>query len=388
MTKNIKLTRRHMLAGMVASSALVGMPAFGKSVLKIGVMVPDSGPAGLFGPSCRNCAVLAIDELNANGGILRRTVEPVFADVGTPPAEAVNTALKLVASDRVEALVGMNDSAVRSAIAGALRGRVPYIYTPVYEGGECGNGMFVVGETPAQQLKPVIPYLARKKSVKKWYLIGNDYSWPRNTNVAAKQYIASTGGSVVGEEYLSFEVANFDASLQKIRASGADAVLITLVGGASVGFNIAFAQMGLDKQAIRLGTLIEENTLMGIGAANSNGLWASAGYFASISTPSNNAFVMQYNAKFGADAAPLNALGESVYEGILLLSALAEKSGSVSTPAFMANAEGTMFVGPRGSSVMHNRHVDQSIYLAEAQKGAFKVMTSFDTVDSGAMCSV
>jgi urea transport system substrate-binding protein len=315
--------------------------AWAADPVKVGILIPTSGPGGLFGPSSRNCAELAIDEVNAAGGILGRQVQPIFADVGGPPSDAVQAAQRIWRSQGAEAFIGMHSSAVRAALIGVFGGRVPYVYTPVYEGGECSSGTYVLGETPNQQLEPVIPWLSKQQKVARWYLIGNDYNWPRDTNAAAKQYIQAAGGSVVGEEYLPFTVDNFDANLGRIRSNNVDAVLVTLVGGASVSFNRAFASFGLHEKAIRLGTLIEENTLAGIGAENATRLFASGGYFRNVDTEPAKAFARAYAAKFGPDAPTLNMMGESCYEGVKLLKALAEKAGSFDTAAMDNAAEGT-----------------------------------------------
>ncbi len=387
------MNRRDVLKTSIAAAALAGLAprllapsARAETGLKVGVLIPISGPGGLFGPSCRNCTRLAVQEINAAGGILGRTVEPVFADVGGPPADATRAALKLWKGEGVEAFIGMHDSAVRGALTNLFKGQVPYVYTPVYEGGECSAGTWVLGETPAQQLAPVVPWMAANKGASRWYLIGNDYSWPRDTNVAAKGYIAATGGTVAGEEYLPFTVDNFDSNLAKIKETGADAVLITLVGGASVGFNRAFASFGLPGQALRLGTLIEENTLAGIGAESSANLFSSAGYFASIDTPAANAFADAYAAAFGADAPVLNTLGESCYEGFKLLDALAERAGSLSPAEMDRAADGTSYDGPRGRAIMQDRHVSRDIYLAEAVGAEFRVIKTFSNVGAGDNC--
>ena len=98
------------------------------------------------------------------------------------------------------------------------------------------------------------------------------FNWPRDTNAIAKETIAKLGGEVVGEEYMPFTVDNFDSSLAKMKETGAELVIITLVGGASVSFNRAFASFGLSENVLRFGTLIDENTLMGIGAENSKNI--------------------------------------------------------------------------------------------------------------------
>lgn len=374
-----------LLAGAATVLALGTVSA--AADIKIGVLVPDSGPAGLFGPSTRNSATLAAEKINASGGINGEQIELVFADVGVPPAEAAQAALRLWKGEGAQAFVGMHDSAVREALIGRFNGQVPYVYTPVYEGNSCATGLYVTGETPSQQLALVIPYLTESEGVSKWYLIGHDYNWPRDTNALAKTYIADAGGEVVGEEYVPFTVSEFDSSLQRIKESGADAVLITLVGGGSVGFNVSFAGFGLDEQAIRLGTLIEENTLAGIGADNADRLYSSSGYFASIESEAAASFAADYSAAFGADAPALNGLGQSAYEGLMLLAALADKAGSLDVDSMDAAAEGTTWSTPRGDNTLTGRHMAQTIYLADGSGGAFNIVASFDNVASSEACA-
>jgi len=382
------MDRRTFLQRAAAAAALGTAGVRAQSPLNVAVMLPLSGPAGLFGPSAKACAELAVQTLNAKGGVLGRSINLLVGDAGLPPAEASQTALKLWKGSGAQVVIGMHDSAVRGALVGLFKGQVPYFYTPVYEGGECAKGTYVNGETPAQQLAPVIPWLAAERKPKKWYMIGNDYIWGRNTNAAAKDYIAKTGAQVVGDEYLPFTVDNFDSSLARIRDSGADAVLVSLVGGASVGFNKAFASFGLADKAIRLGTLIEENTLAGIGVANARNLYSSAGYFANIQTSAAKAFSEAYFKKFGAQAPALNGLAESVYEGFLMLDAIATKAKSLDVAKMDPASEGASYNGPRGAVTMHARHVEQDIYLADVDDKGFKVVKTFPRIPSGQTCKV
>ena len=377
----------------VAGFALIGLLlannlAFAADTFKVGVLIPESGPAALFGPSSRNFAELAKQDINNKNGILGQKIELVFGDVGGAPADAVKVANRMLLRDKVDAFVGMHDSAVRAALLQAFNGKVPYIYTPVYEGGACSAGLVVLGETPLQQVKPSVEWFAKKQNAKKWYLIGNDYNWPRNTNKAAKEYIAANGGEVVGEEYFPFTTDNFDASLNKIKASKPDVVLITLVGGASVVFNRAFASFGLDKDIDRLGTLIEENTLLGIGAENSNNLYAVAGYFGDISGKNATKLLQRYTKEFGGDAAPVNNLGESVYEGLIVLQGIVNKAKSKDANKFTKAATGFKYSGPRGDAVfLADKHASRTIYLAKAQGATFKVIERFNRVSPGKNCS-
>ncbi len=384
------MNRRHFvsfastLAG--ACAALGTQAAFAATPLKVAVLIPQSGPASLFGPSAKACAELAVEQLNARGGILGRKIEILFGDSGLPPAEAAQTALKLWKGLKAEAVIGMHDSAVRGALTALFKGQVPYFYTPVYEGGECSAATFMNGETPSQQLEPVIPWLTAERKIRKWYLIGNDYIWGRNTNGAAKGYITKAGAQVVGDEYVAFSVDNFDSSLARIRDSGADAVLVSLVGGSSVTFNKAFAGFGLADKTVRLGSLIEENTLAGIGVENAKNLYASMGYFASLTTPDAVAFAQAYAKRFGPKAPMLNGLAESVYEGFLMLDAMATKAGDLAAAKLERASEGASYKGPRGTVTMHARHVDQDIFVADVTPQGFRPVKTFAHVPSGQSC--
>lgn len=381
------MERRRFLQSAATAASVSALPqAFAAAPIKVAVMLPQSGPSGLFGPSSRACAELAAQAINARGGVLGRPLELVFGDAGLAPAEAMQVALKLWKGAGASAVVGMHDSAVRGALVGLFKGRVPYFYTPVYEGGECAKGTYMNGETPQQQLPQAMAWLAAERKPSRWYLIGNDYIWARNTNATAKASIAGTGAQVVGDEYLPFTVDNFDASLARIRDSRADAVLVSLVGGASVGFNKAFAGLGLARKALRLGTLMEENTLEGIGLANADHLYSCAGFFASIETPAAQAFAQAYRQRLGPRAPAVNGLAESVYEGFLMLEAIAGKAGSLDVAKMDAASEGSSYSGPRGVVTMQARHVRQDIYLADAGPRGWRVVQTFAGVASGQTC--
>ncbi len=374
--------KKTAIAGAIC--AMLSLPA--SAEVRIGVVIPDSGPSSLFGPASRNVALMAAEDINASGGINGEQVRLFFADVGVPPAQSAQAAVRLWRGEDIDGFAGMHNSAVREALIGQFRGQVPFVYSGVYEGGECAPGTWVTATTPAQQLAPVIPWLVENEGVSRWYMIGNDYNWPRDTNDAARSMIAATGGEIVGEEYVPLGSSDFDASLQRIQASGADAVLITLVGGDSVAFNIGFGAFGLDEQAIRFGTLIEENTLAGIGAAGANRLYSSLGYFANIETEPAKAFAARYASEFGEDASALNALSQSVYDGIMLLAALGNAAGSMDVEAIAKVADGTGYQSPRGKPVLSGTHADQTIYLADGTGAEFTVVAQFDNVEHGVSC--
>ena len=228
----------------------------------------------------------------------------IFTDAGGPPAETAKSAVRLMLEDKVDLLIGSHDSATREANIATIKGKVPYIYSPVYEGGECSPNVFCLGETPPQQAQPAIEFLAKEKKLKTFHLIGDDYVWPRKVNEQVKKFVAEYGGKVVGEEYVPFGAPNkFEEAVTRIKAAKPDAVIATLVGADNVNFNRTFAGFGLDKTIARLSLLLEENTLMGIGAENSANLYSCMGYFANNPSDAAKAFKAEYMAQVRREGA-------------------------------------------------------------------------------------
>lgn len=386
-------SRRQILAATFGGAALASAPALFRPAhaaageFKIGLFIPLSGPASLFGPTDRACAELAAAEVNKAGGILGRTVKLYPTDAGGAPADTAKSAVRLMLEEKVDLLVGSHDSATREALVATVKGRVPYIYTPVYEGAECANNIYCLGETPEQQARPSIAWLAYERKAKTYYLVGDDYVWPRKLTAEAKRFISDNGGSVIGEEYVPFGAPNkFEELVTRIKSAKPDAVLITLVGADNINFNRAFAGFGLDKEIARLSFLLEENTLKGIGAENSSNLFSCMGYFADDPSAANAAFKARYAAAFGAQAPQLSTIGVDCYAGVNCAKALVEKAGGTAAAKCMAASEGLRFETAAGPATMHGRQVDKNMFLAACKGTEFEVIDTFKDVASGTAC--
>jgi urea transport system substrate-binding protein len=348
--------------------------------LRIAFLLPLSGPAGLWGPSCQTSATLAAREVNAAGGILGREVELLFADAGGEPDAVAEATTDLIIENRAEAVIGMHISAVRVALVRALRGRVPYVYTPVYEGGEQSPGVFMVGETPGRQLRPAIHWFAEQRHARRWYLVGNDYIWPRVSHRAARRYIKATGGEVVGIDYVPFGCEDYEMHLARIRKARPDAVLVSMVGTDCVTFNRAFARAGLARDMLRLSVASEENTLLGIGARYAENFYFTSGYMLALDTAANQSFLDRYQSAFGGEAPIPNTIGQSCYEGIRLYAELTRHAGSLAARDLSRVSEGLSYTGARGKVTMHARHLLSDIYLAEAHGLNFRVLQRFPSL--------
>ncbi len=343
----------------------------------LGLFNPSDGVAGMWGPSTMSSALMAIEEVNANGGINGRMISwhTYSADDEADVCMNAEHALRI---QKVDAIVGMHTSSVRSIIRNLTKGLVPYVYTPLYEGGETTPGVYAIGETPDRQLKPAIRLLVERYRARKWMLLGNDYVWPRKSHALARQYLKDSGGEVPTELYLGIGKGpgqqNFEEVFERIEHIKPDAILISLVGQDAIDFNREFGRRKLSKKIIRLSCAIEENGLLAIGANNTEGLFVSSGYFASLRSEANMSFVERYHDRFGERAPPLNSIGQSTYEGVHFLAALASKCLSEHQTMASSHVADLRFHSVRGTT-FRNRTVESSpIYLAEAQGHIFQVL--------------
>ena len=173
------------LASAASDRALAPMdrsgfgPRGARNRLRVAGFVCCSGSPGMWGPATTSTAQLAVSEINRRGGILGREIEFQVYDAGGPLDEVLDRAEQAIASDDVDLIMGMHTSAVRLALRNLItRSKIPYIYTPVYEGGERTPGVIAIGETPRWQSRPSIHWLAETKRAALRHLLRRDYVWP------------------------------------------------------------------------------------------------------------------------------------------------------------------------------------------------------------------
>jgi urea transport system substrate-binding protein len=266
---------------------------------------------------------------------------------------------------------------VRVALRKVIAGRLPYIYTPVYEGGERTSGVMAIGETPRGQSRPAIQWLSEVKRARRWYLIGSDYVWPWLSHRAIKRYIAQAGGQVVGEEFVPMGLHDHDEHLARIVKAKPDVVLVSLIGTNSILFNRAFAEHGLARKMLRFVGAMDETVLLGIGADNSENLYCSSGYFSDIASRDNDAFRTQYEGAFGRAAPPIGSVAQSNYEGLKFLETIAGSAGSLAGRPLLAAAKNISYRAARGEIVIRDGGARMPIYLAQASGLDFQVIKKF-----------
>ncbi len=352
-----------------------GRPLLARQELQIALCVPLGGTAGIWGPSAMASAKLAVSELNREAGIGGRSCRLLTVNAADDAPDIEATLIELVQAGDIDAIIGMHTSAVRQRILRAVGGQIPFIYTPLYEGGESTPGVFAIGETTARQLQPAIRWLSQRKRPRRWFAIGNNYVWPHVSHRMARDYIAEAGGELVGELYVPFGTTDFSQALDALRQGRADAVLLSLVGQDAIEFNRTFGAAGLSRAMFRLSCAIGENELLGIGADNAEDLYVACGYFATLDTDANLSFKERYQSHFGERAPTLNTFGQSTYEGMHFLAALLDREQCPAAYHERLGSTPLRYRSARNAAYEGDGITRTPIYLARAEGNAFRVIT-------------
>ncbi|MEO8040335.1 MAG: substrate-binding protein [Betaproteobacteria bacterium] len=381
------LYRSCRLAAAVVVSAGLGVSAHAADPIKIGIPVGLSGANSVVAPSVVQSAELAVEEINAKGGILGRKVVLEVADDGSGAAGAQKAFDSLIFQKKVDVLISMETSAARNAgLPIVTRGKTPFIYTSFYEGRSCNKYLYVNAWVPDQQVAPIVDYFMKKYSAKTYFLIGSDYAFGRGMLEFTKAYITSKGGKVVGEEYLPMDGTDWTSIISKLKAANPDALITSTAGGAP---NVTLTkQLRAAGVSIPYGNLaVDEGTAKSMGG-DAEGIYISGSYFTNIASPKNKEFLAAMEKKFGSDLKTPNDLSVPEYEGVYAYKAAVEKAGSTAADKVIPALAQVAFEGPRGVIKMNKqRHAPLTMYLGKVKAdGTIEVLETFKDVDPGEQC--
>ncbi|MCT7307135.1 substrate-binding protein [Ralstonia wenshanensis] len=380
-------SKQRLIVGAIAALSALASQANTTDPIKVGVAVGLSGANSVVAPAVVQSSQLAVDEINASGGILGRKVVLEIVDDASGAVGAQKAYDTLVFQKNVDAIISMETSAARNAALPIVaRGKKPFIYTSFYEGRSCNPWMHVNGWVPEQQVAPVVDFFKASKGAKTFYLVGNDYAFGRGMLDFTKKYIEQHGGKVVGEEYLPIDGTDWTPILSKIRSVHPDALISATAGGAP---NVALAkQLKGSGMTVSYGNLaIDEGTAKSMGDV-ATGIYMSGSYLTSIDTPENKKFLAAMDKRFGRDLKTPNELSEPQYEAIYLYKAAVEKVGSTDAAKVNKALDEVSFNGPRGVVKMDkSRHTPLAMRLGQIQTdGSVKILQTFPNVDPGAQC--
>ncbi|MBA3361710.1 MAG: substrate-binding protein [Acidimicrobiia bacterium] len=356
--------------------------------IKIGITADLTGPFTTYGNSLARSAQLAINEINAAGGIDGRQVEVIVEDIQTDVAATVDKARKLVQSDNVDLVMGpigsdANDAAFAEVVEAG--GKLLF-YTETYEGGKCNELYFSFGAVPAQQIRPLIPILQEAYGTNAM-LFGADYVWPRRSFEIAKPIIEENGGTVVSELYLPLIAEDFSELVQEVRDTQPDYIfsLYPAVWGAAL---TALNDAGL-LESVGIGTIfLGDPDFAGI-ADLAEGSYTALPFFTAADAPGVQPFLDAYGAEFGEGEIPSGGEGVGAYNAVWLYKQAVEQAGSTDPAAVAEAMVGQTFDGPTGTvEMMPSHHLKQTINLVQAQGGEYVLVDSFEDMDPEEDCSL
>jgi urea transport system substrate-binding protein len=363
----------------LAAAALV---ATAEEPVKIGVLHSLSGTMAISETSCKDATLLAVEEINATGGVLGKKIEAVVVDPASNWPLFAEKAKELLLTHKTAAVFGCWTSVSRKSVLPVFEENNGLLFYPVqYEGEEQSLNVFYTAASPNQQLVPAAEYMLEQGSTK-FYLLGTDYVFPRTANKVLKAFLKAKGvpDANVMEEYTPFGHKDYQTIVAKIKAfakGGGACVLSTINGDSNVPFYKEFANQGLTSSDCPIMAFsVAEDELRAMEVPPLVGHLAAWNYFMSIDTPENKAFVKAFQARYGADRVTDDPI-EAAYYGVYVWKAAVEKAKSFDVDQVRAAVYGLEFDAPGGKKKMDekNQHTYKPVYIGEILKnGQFKIV--------------
>ena len=380
----MSMKRRSFLKGVAAAGAATaagfpgiwikneGLAYAAGGEIKVGVLFSLTGTTAVVEKSLHNATMMAIDEINADGGINGMKITPIVEDPASDPATFADKARKLVVGDRVASVFGSYTSASRKAVLPVFEKRNNlYWYPTLYEGRECSKNVIYTGATPNQQQKEFIPWLV-KNFGKRFYLIGSNYIYPKEENNVCKILLEQLGGEVVGEEYVPLGHSEFSSVLNKFRETKPDVIFSTVVGDSVIALHRQYKAAGFDPEKM---PMVE---IAAMGGEFGAGHFTSAPYFQVHDSPENAKFVESYQRRYGADSVTHFVSEPAYFQVHLFKQAVAKLAAGDITPSNIREAvKGEEMMAPQGKVKIDpdNLHTHLWPKIAVCQpNGQFKVI--------------
>lgn len=347
--------------------------------IKVGVLFSLTGTTAIVEESLNKATIMAIEEINAAGGINGMKIVPVVEDPASDPATFAEKARKLVVGDKCVSVFGSYTSASRKAVLPVFEKRENlYFYPTLYEGRECSKNVIYTGAVPNQQQDEFVPWLVEKFG-KKFFLIGSNYIYPKEENNYCKKLLEKLGGEVVNEEYVPLGHSEFSSVINKIKSTEPNVIFSTVVGDSVVALHRQYRAAGLDPAKMPMASLTtSENEVAAMGGDAAAGHFTSAPYFMVHKSPENEKFVAAYKKRWGDDKVT-HFVSEPCYFQMFMFKQAVEKlAPSDITPTNIREAiKGVELMAPQGKVRLERENLHTWLWpkIAMAKSdGQFEVL--------------
>ena len=396
----MNISRRSATASLTAVALGVAGLAFSSmaqaaDTIKVGVLHSLSGTMAISETVLKDTVLMAIDEINAKGGLLGKKLEPVVVDPASNWPLFAEKAKQLLTQDKVAVTFGCWTSVSRKSVLPVYKENNGLLFYPVqYEGEELEKNVFYTGAAPNQQAIPAVEYLMSKDggSAKRFVLLGTDYVYPRTTNKILRAFLKSKGvaDADIMEEYTPFGHADYQTIIAKIKKFSSEgkktAVVSTINGDSNVPFYKELGNQGLKAKDVPVVAFsVGEEELRGVDTKPLVGHLAAWNYFMSIKNPTNADFIKKWSAYAKAkniaghkDKPLTNDPMEATYIGINMWAQAVKKAGTTDVDKVIKAMAGQTFPAPGGfMSKMDekNHHLHKPVFIGEVKAdGQFKVV--------------
>ena len=396
------VSRRRVLQGMAAVPAMAAFPGLGSvgafaqdgvnttglavtgDTVKVGILHSVTGTMAISETGSVQAEKLAIEQINASGGVLGRKIEFIQEDGASDWPTFAEKSRKLLVNDKVACVFGCWTSASRKAVLPVFEQYNGMLYYPTfYEGLEQSKNVIYTGQEATQQIIAGLDWVTKEKGAETFYLLGSDYIWPRTSNKIARKHIENfLKLKVVGEEYFPLGHTQFNSVINKMKLRKPDVIYAIIVGGSNVAFYKQLKAAGIDLTKQTLMTIsVTEDEILGIGGENIDGAYACMKYFQSLDNPNNAGFVKAFKDMWGQDIV-IGDVTQAAYLGPWLWKKTVEKAGSFDIDKVAAASPGIEFEeAPEGYVRIHeNHHLWSKTRVGKAGKdGQYEVI--YETAD-------
>jgi len=367
-----RFTRNHIMMRLLTVAILLMLvvsfvPRIASAqteTIKVGILHSLSGTMSISEVTVAESTQMAIAEINAAGGVLGKQLEFVLEDGASDWPTFAEKAKKLIQEDKVAVVFGCWTSASRKAVKPVFEELNGLLFYPVqYEGLENSPNIFYTGATTNQQIVPAVDYLLGE-GMKKMFLLGSDYVFPRTSNTIIKAQLAALGGETVGEEYVPLGGTEFSTIIEKIKAAAPDVIFNTLNGDSNVAFFKQAKDAGLEVQTMSVS--IAEEEAGGIGIENIEGHLVAWNYYQTTETKENEAFVKAFKAFTKPERVTSDPM-EAGYFGVYLWKAAVEAAGTTEIEAVRKASGGIEFAAPEGTVTIDGdwQHVYKTVRIGK-----------------------
>lgn len=319
-----------------------------RETIKFGILHALTGPMAISEKPMMEAELLAIEEINAEGGILGQQIEAIVADGASDPDTFALKADNLMERDKVAAFIGCWTSACRKTVKPVIeRHQGLMLYPMAYEGLEASPNIVYTGAAPNQQILPAVNWSSENLG-KRIFLVGSGYVWPHTVNAMIRDQAMALAAEVVGEAYIPYGGLDPSAAIKKISETHPDVIFSTVVGDSNAPFYRGLKQAGINARDIPVISFsISETELQSLPLQDIAGHYSAWGYFQSIDRPENQDFIRRFRERYGSQRL-LSDVMQTAYFSVKLWARAVTRAGTTDPDEVGLAILGMSYDAPEG----------------------------------------